>query len=187
MLKNCLTCGKEFNAPQRDITRGNGKYCSRKCFGASPVVIRRKPKMTILICAFCDAEFSRRLSRVREDGSKSGLRFCSRVCKEKAQSLDGGLKEIQPDHYGTAKEEYRYREKAFSFYPKECTKCGYKEVVEVLQVHHKDRDRTNGDIANLEVLCPTCHMVEHFRTKSGFWASGVIENTGGLHPPVVGL
>jgi 5-methylcytosine-specific restriction endonuclease McrA len=95
------------------------------------------------------------------------------------------MKEIQPEHYGKGVEDYRA--KAFSVYPKVCVRCGYKEVEEVLQVHHKDRNRKNRDISNLEVLCPTCHMVEHFKTKSGFWASGVIENTGGLHPPVVGL
>ena len=138
MLKNCLTCGKEFDAPQREITRGNGKYCSRECFGKSSVIVRRKPVMITLVCAFCGEDFDRRACRVREDGSKSGLRFCSRVCKEKAQSIEGGLKEIQPAHYGTAKEEDKYRDKAFSVYLKECMKCGYKEVPEVLQVHHRD-------------------------------------------------
>lgn len=182
MLKNCLTCGKEFYAPQREITRGNGKYCSRSCFGKSPVIVRRKPAMITLVCAFCGEDFDRRTCRVREDGSKSGLRVCSRVCKEKAQSLDGGLKEIQPDHYGTGKEGYHYRDKAFSIYPKECMRCGYNEVEEVLQVHHKDRNRKNRDISNLEVLCPTCHMVEHFKTKSGLWAVGVIGNARGLQP-----
>ena len=32
---------------------------------------------------------------------------------------------------------------------------------DVLIVHHKDRDRNNSDISNLEILCANCHMKEH--------------------------
>lgn len=27
--------------------------------------------------------------------------------------------------------------------------------------HHKDRDRSNNESHNIEVLCPTCHRLEH--------------------------
>jgi len=33
-----------------------------------------------------------------------------------------------------------------------------------LQLHHKDRDRTNYDDNNLELLCLNCHGIEHNRT-----------------------
>jgi 5-methylcytosine-specific restriction endonuclease McrA len=44
---------------------------------------------------------------------------------------------------------------------KECERCGYNEVAAVLGVHHKDRNRKNNAIENLEVLCPNCHSIEH--------------------------
>src|ERR1039458_805667 len=169
MLKNCLTCGKEFNALQRELTRGNGKYCSRTCGYKRPVWSNRKKTVVSLVCAFCHCTFDKQACRIREGASKSGLRFCSRGCKDKAQSLDGGIKEIWPDHFGTAKEVRNYREKALKSLPNLCNRCGYKEVLEVLQVHHKDRSHENGDIENLEILCPTCHEVEHYLSKDGKW------------------
>jgi 5-methylcytosine-specific restriction endonuclease McrA len=42
-----------------------------------------------------------------------------------------------------------------------CERCGYSEHPEILGVHHKDRNRHNNDLSNLEVLCPTCHSLEH--------------------------
>lgn len=27
--------------------------------------------------------------------------------------------------------------------------------------HHKDHDRTNSDVSNLEILCKSCHQIEH--------------------------
>ena len=34
-----------------------------------------------------------------------------------------------------------------------------------LECHHVDGDRENNDPANLEVLCPPCHLAEHDRLK----------------------
>lgn len=48
-----------------------------------------------------------------------------------------------------------------------CNRCGYNEVPQVLEVHHRDRDRKNNVEANLELLCPTCHSVDHWRAKDG--------------------
>jgi Zn finger protein HypA/HybF involved in hydrogenase expression len=44
-----------------------------------------------------------------------------------------------------------------------CERCGYSETPEILGVHHKDRNRNNNLIDNLEVLCPNCHSLEHRR------------------------
>lgn len=35
--------------------------------------------------------------------------------------------------------------------------CGYKEEPRILEVHHKDENRSNNDIHNLCILCPNCH------------------------------
>ena len=41
-----------------------------------------------------------------------------------------------------------------------CTECGSTEH---LHVHHRDRDVTNNDPSNLEVLCASCHLRLHWR------------------------
>ena len=46
-----------------------------------------------------------------------------------------------------------------------CGRCDYSKF-EILQIHHKDRDRTNNDLANLELICPNCHYEEHLLEKS---------------------
>jgi hypothetical protein len=48
-------------------------------------------------------------------------------------------------------------------------RCGYNRCVGILEVHHKNRDRSDNRLENLEVLCPTCHYEEHFLTGTGKW------------------
>lgn len=53
-----------------------------------------------------------------------------------------------------------YRKIAFNHYGKKCQKCGVDDM-RVLTVHHKDRNRKNNNIENLEVLCYNCHYLNH--------------------------
>ena len=46
-----------------------------------------------------------------------------------------------------------------------CERCGYAQV-EMLHVHHRDRDRSNNDASNLELICPNCHYEEHYLEKN---------------------
>lgn len=55
-----------------------------------------------------------------------------------------------------------YRKKAFETLPKECKECKIKEI-NVLLVHHIDRNRKNNSIDNLEILCRNCHFLEHLK------------------------
>lgn len=41
-----------------------------------------------------------------------------------------------------------------------CERCSRKGNEE-LPRHHKDRDRTNNTAENIEVLCNTCHAIDH--------------------------
>lgn len=50
-----------------------------------------------------------------------------------------------------------------------CAQCGFDKYPEILQVHHKDRNRSNNNIENLEVLCPNCHTLEHYQNKDGIF------------------
>lgn len=53
-----------------------------------------------------------------------------------------------------------YRNKALKAYKPICNICGFSNIA-ALQVHHKDRNRLNNDISNLEILCANCHALEH--------------------------
>ncbi len=53
-----------------------------------------------------------------------------------------------------------------------CERCGYNRY-DILQVHHRDRNRDNNDLENLELICPNCHAEEHFLNKK-------VENGGML-------
>lgn len=108
-----------------------------------------------LQCAYCGKEFYRKQSKVQS--SKSGKYFCTREHKDLAQTLNFGLTEIHPDHYGSANGIYSYRKIAFYNYPHECAVCGYNEEVGILEVHHKDGNRNNNKKENLTILCPNCH------------------------------
>lgn len=49
--------------------------------------------------------------------------------------------------------------------PYKCSKCQLVEWLGKklkLHIHHKDEDRTNNKIENLEYLCPNCHSIEHY-------------------------
>lgn len=112
---------------------------------------RDKNRITVP-CAYCGKPIERPKSWLNE--TKSGLAFCCVEHKHKAQTLEFGLSEIHPDHYGKSKD---YRAIAFKLYKPECVVCGWKEDIRILEVHHRDLDHNNNDGDNLAILCPICH------------------------------
>ena len=100
--------------------------------------------------------------------SLSGNNFCSRSCATAANNTIYRSKENHPLWTGGIA---KYREIAFSKLPHTCARCSYADVIGILQVHHKDRNRENNAIGNLEILCPTCHVLEHYNAKDGWFAS----------------
>ena len=39
-----------------------------------------------------------------------------------------------------------------------CERCGSRRY---MLIHHKDENRYNNDVENLEALCKRCHQIEH--------------------------
>lgn len=152
ILVDCLFCKKEFATRKPQKNKKTQKYCSQECRNKH----RKNQTAVEVSCAWC----SKKLSRVpcKLSKSKSGLYFCNRQCKEKAQSLSGGISEIMPPHYGNGIEKYRDK---FSIDELYCRRCGYKEFISSVQVHHIDEDRTNNNITNLIPLCANCHQALH--------------------------
>lgn len=46
-----------------------------------------------------------------------------------------------------------------------CERCGIQGSGHKIQIHHKDRSKSNHSISNLTVLCPKCHRKEHPKKK----------------------
>ncbi len=171
ITQNCGTCKKNFNAPLKEINRGNGKYCSRICSNEGvkkKQILRNSLKNQPNVqCSYCNKLFYKNDSKRKI--SKSQLYFCCREHKDLAQTKQFGLKEIWPPHFGQSNSITKYREIAFRHKEHKCERCGYQKLTEILEVHHKDRNRENNNIENLLVLCPNCHMEEHFLNKDGKW------------------
>lgn len=174
-LCNCLFCRKDFTVkPYRKLS---AKFCSRKCKGLH----EREEIKTI--CGICEKPFTHISSRVNK------AKYCSRKCYHKAQKGRGSVnhkcKHCGKEFLDSPCKKRIYCSKACvnksekkHFSPKyttvrkimirrnlinECQICGYKEVPDVLGIHHKDADRTNNSIENLMVVCPLCHSLIHHK------------------------
>lgn len=154
---NCLHCNNIHTIEQREINRGNGKFCSRKCANLYRV-LNLAPLELNVKCSFCQKLFH--MAESKKKNSKSGLYFCCRQHKDLAQRI-GGISEIMPAHYNIVSEN-TYRRIAFASKAKICERCDYNEHEAGIVVHHIDRNRENNDIKNLEVLCAICHNIEHW-------------------------
>jgi len=149
---NCLFCDKTF------VTRKDqpNKCCSKKCCN----LLRRK--RIDLKCKHCGSKFNRTPSQLKL--SRSGIYFCSRVCKDISQRI-GGIKEIMPKHYNSGNRNskrhrnlYRESKEITSLF---CERCGYKEFECGIDIHHIDENYNNDSIDNLIALCAPCHRALH--------------------------
>jgi 5-methylcytosine-specific restriction endonuclease McrA len=89
--------------------------------------------------------------------------FCCNVCKNSFYR-GGGERGVYAGHNGKSGIS-KYRKVAFNAYDSKCHFCGYNKHSEVLQVYHKDKNRKNNELSNLEIVCPTCHAERHMGFK----------------------
>lgn len=156
---SCEVCGEKFLRRLKP-SKGNEKkrFCSQKCaheFRSTRVEVE---------CFQCGTKFKRAQSRIIKN--KHNCNFCSRKCKDYAQSLSGNCVDIRPSHYGNG--ERSYNERAFRDFPNECCECKEKRKY-MLSVHHKDGDRENPSLENLEIVCYNCHSKRHLKLTSEGW------------------
>lgn len=136
IVASCAVCGGQF---QHISSRANrAKYCSRSCYYKA---MRLKGSVECA-CRHCGSQFKASPSEKRK--------YCSRACINKA------TKSIWSPSFCTARKSMSRRRLII-----ECERCGYDREKRILGVHHKDRDRRNNELSNLEVLCPNCHSLEH--------------------------
>lgn len=158
--KICEFCNKEY------ITRKSRakiqRFCSSKC-GSN---LKSKLSTVDCICSWCKKEFKRTTKKLLN--SKSGLYFCCRKCKDTAQRI-GGIKEIMPPHFGTAKYYSLCLNDRIKFKNHLCSDCGETRYY-LLCIHHIDSNRQNNHIDNLETVCYNCHAKRHLDYKDDIWS-----------------
>jgi len=158
---SCKTCNSTFWSPKHMIQKvlkgrcaSTLEFCSRSCQSKS------LSKSILHKCKNCSSSVSVAKSRIKK--SKTGLFFCNKSCA--AIHNNATRPKLTPN-------KRAYRVKAFKALANECNDCGYSKYMSVLQVHHKDKDRTNNKISNLEILCPTCHYERHYLESSGCYSN----------------
>lgn len=128
------------------MERNNGRvFCSTKCCGLS----QRKE----VACAVCGKLIlsglnKKTCSRSCANVHRAGIRYkLGRPQKDKVKSARLLKVRLLGERGGN------------------CQRCGYDKI-EILQVYYKDRNSSNNNLSNFELVCPNCHFEEHYLEKS---------------------
>lgn len=131
-LINCGECGREIERRRCEILSVN--YCSRSCRSRYQTKHDAYPRT----CIICEKQFT--TTRTWRNKAK----FCSTKCSRLANPRKVRIGKI------------------FALeIPKVCIRCGYDDHPEIIELHHRDGDRSNNQTENLEWLCPNCHKLHH--------------------------
>jgi len=166
--KKCLVCGKDFSVKSSVVKNGDGKFCSRKCFGKWWSKNKKGEKSSNWrggkikrTCQICGKEFRIYPSELKYKKAK----YCSYKCLgiavegEKSVCWLGG-KSFEPytvDWTETLRRAIRERDRYL------CQLCdSYGNIV-----HHIDYDKKNSNPNNLVTLCLHCHSKTNHHRK--YW------------------
>ena len=169
---NCPQCNKVFNSHRKDA-----KYCSRACNSAS-----RKQSPILKNCKWCGKEFdARERNHNRELSRMLKQEHCSRKCSSQARATwynqekhhawkggvfdDSGYKRVNI-YLGEGK---RYMPGEHRIIMEQVTGEKLGELV----VHHKDRNRSNNEVANLQIMTRSEHSKHHYEEVHYFVAKKV--------------
>ena len=141
----CIVCSKQIYKRPSQIESNNGQvFCSTACYGIS--CRKEKP------CLICGKLMLAGLHK----------KTCSRKCSNQNR-LGIKYKNNKPDNKIRSQEILKVR--LLKTRGLKCERCGYNKY-EILHIHHKDRNRSNNNLENLELICPNCHFEEHYSEKS---------------------
>ncbi len=142
---NCIICRKAIYKRPSQITINDSRvYCSTACYGISC-----RKEMPCLVCG-----------RLMLAGIHK--KTCSRTCSNKNRS---GIKYKANRQDNEIKSSEILKVRLLKTRGMKCERCDYNKY-EILHIHHKDRNRYNNDLDNLELICPNCHFEEHYLEKS---------------------
>lgn len=148
--KTCVICESNFFCPRHRQTIA--KYCGRKCYY---IALRGRGSVE-LNCDVCGKLYRR---------PPSHAHYVKKTCSLKCRGIASRSELPISKDYPSVRQWLSRRGKL-----SHCQKCMYSEHPEILVVHHADRDRTNNDLGNLEILCPNCHALEHYAENKKGWA-----------------
>ena len=141
---SCVVCKKQIYRRPVEIQRNGGRiFCSMVCYGLS-----NRKEQPCLVCgkAILAGLNKKTCSRACSNKHRTGIRYNMHRPKDKVVS-QRALKVRLLQERGAI-----------------CERCGYQKR-QILQVHHKDRNRLNNALDNLELICPNCHCEEHYLEK----------------------
>ena len=133
------------------IKRGWGKYCSKKCQRKSQL------KGKWVNCDYCGKKIYRTPIDFRR--SKSRKFFCSRKCHCSWENINNRCGENSPN-WIVGQHSYRQLMKRYCK-AEACSMCQINDK-RVLIVHHRNLNRKDNKIENLEWLCRNCHSIVHY-------------------------
>ena len=141
----CVVCCKAIYRRPCELERSKGQaFCSSVCYGQT--CRKEKP------CIVCGKAILASLHR----------KTCSRSCSNTQRA---GIKYKVNSPHDKVKYQQGLKVRLLRARGKNCERCGYHRF-EILQVHHKNRDRNNNNLDNLELICPNCHCEKHYSEKS---------------------
>ncbi len=141
----CLICNNPIYRRPAEIHRNHGRvFCGQVCYGIS--CRKEKP------CVVC-----KKLILASEN-----KKTCSRSCANKRRV---GIKYKIGSPQDKVKSQRSLKIRLINLRGKNCERCGSNKY-EILQVHHKNRDREDNKLENLEIICPNCHAEEHYLKNS---------------------
>lgn len=148
---DCFLCKKSVYRRPFQIQNNGGKaFCSSRCFG----IFCRKEKH----CIVCGTSIL----------AGKNKQSCSRACANKHRA---GIKYKIGSPRDKVKDQRALKLRLLNQRGLQCERCGYSKV-EILQVHHRDRNRDHNTLENLELICPNCHYEEHHLKNS--WLNGSV-------------
>jgi len=150
--KICLVCGKEFkkNVDYSYKTWGSIKYCSRKCMG-----IAMKTRVEIK-CDYCGKKYEETLSKIKINKDNNWKNYCSDECKWKARQIGSGLTTDGYVWIIISNNRKQIKLHRYLMEIKLRRKISLDEIV-----HHKDHNKLNNDINNLEIVTRSEHNKIH--------------------------
>lgn len=150
----CNHCDTIIWKRKSQIELHDKHYCNLKCLGKSKTTLR------IVQCAKCLKDFNRNPSQISQ--SKSGLQFCTKSC---SVSYWNSKIKFGKNHPNWKNGSQSYRARALRYYDAKCVRklCPFKNIDvphKMLDVDHIDKNRSNNNIENLQVLCVWCHALK---------------------------
>jgi 5-methylcytosine-specific restriction endonuclease McrA len=146
----CSVCGIAIYRRPAVLKQNSGRaFCNQTCYG---LAMRKEHP-----CTVCGKPIL----------ASANKKTCSRSC---ANTQRAGIK-----YDGPRKDKVHFQRGLKMRLLKKrgpvCERCGYAKY-EILNVHHKDRNREHNELDNLELLCPNCHAEEHYLENN--WFSGKV-------------